>query len=646
MRVLALTLAILLFATPGFARLSQEERMVFREAFALAQDGRLAEARRTASYGKSPLLEKTLRWLDYQDARGKAGYEEVSRFVRDNPDWPAQIVLRQRAEEKMPAGLPDAEVISWFDRFEPVTGAGALRYLRALLKRGDKQRAAEIARKAWREETFNRGDERPFYKLAKPFLERDDHLVRWERLTSARLASAAKRQARRLGRGYPELTEARLLLARKGGGVDRAIRQVPKALKNDPGLLYERARWRMRKKRLDSALEILMPGPKSVTNPERWWRLQRWAARWSLREGRITTAYRLASGHHLTGSGDELVSFAEAEFLAGWLALRYLEEPGDALQHFRRLDQAVSAPISKARAQFWIGEAQTALGQKEAAEVAYRTAARHAFTFYGQMAAARLDVRPTLPKVSESGTPSARLTKSESVAALKLLVEVEGRDFIPMFFARLRRDAETAADYRFVAELAGELELLDQEVQTAKRALRDGHLLLEHLYTLPNFDGFLDSPNLEPALVLGLMRQESVFNQRAISPAGARGIMQLMPATAKQVARKKGVAYERKRLTEDATYNALLGQHYLSDQVDRYGGSYPLALAAYNAGPHRVRTWLRQFGDPRRGGVEMVDWVESIPFNETRNYVQRVLEATAVYRLLLEPEAEPLPIEP
>lgn len=646
MRLTAFLLAMLLFAAPSWARLSQEERMVYREAFALAQDGRLEEARRTAAYATEPLLQKTLRWLAYQDTASEAGFAEISQFVRANPDWPAQTALRRRAEETMPAALSDVDVVAWFTRYEPVTGAGAYRYLRALLARGETKRAAEVAKRAWREENFSRADERPFYALAKRFITPEDHKHRWERLTSARLADPAMRQAERMGRGYTALTRARLLLARQGSGVDKAIRQVPASLANDPGLLYERARWRLRKNRLDSALEILRPGPKQVVNAARWWRLQRWAARWSLREGRITTAYYVASGHSLSPEGRELVSYAEAEFLAGWLALRFLEEPDDALKHFNRLERAVGSPISKARASFWIGEAQVAKGRQDLAQEAYRAAAEHAFTFYGQMAAARLGIRPTLPAAAEEGVVSEGLQTSESVAAVRLLAEVEGRAFIPTFFARLRADAESAADYRFVAELAGELGLHDEEVRTAKRAMRDGHLLVDSLYTLPSFDGFIDTRSLEPALVLGLMRQESTFDPAAVSPAGARGIMQLMPATAKQMARKKGVAYERRRLTEDATYNAFLGQHYLADRIDEFGGSYPLALAAYNAGAHRVRTWLRQFGDPRRPDVEIIDWVESIPFNETRNYVQRVLEATAVYRLLLEPDADPLPIRP
>jgi len=606
-----------------------------RAAFKQAKRKRFTSALKSLRKAQNPLLAKIVTWLKLTAPGSRGDFADVATFIAENPDWPGQVALRQRAETSLPADMPRETVLAWFKVRPPITVAGAIRYAEALTDAGDNEAAAVLLRSTWIERDFTRSDERYFSSLFRKVLRREDELARLDRLLWDRKSSASKRQARRLGGGYPALAQARLSLSRSRGGVDSAIKRVPKELADDPGLLFERARWRQRRGRYAGVLELLDPPNPNAPRPEIWWPLRHWAARQALVKGDISAAYRIASAHGLATG----VDFAEAEWLAGWIALRFLDQADWAYEHFERLHDAVNSPISQARAAFWAGEAAVAMEARNPggqwltkAGMWYAAAGHFKTTFYGQLANRRLGLTPD---VIFAGTPTpdagarTAFAARDLVQAIQVLGELDERTLQKRFIRRLLTISLSESDYILTAELAQRQQRPDLAVRTAKAAVADGILLLDHLFPFPALP---EGTSPEQALVLAVVRQESAFYTGALSGAGAHGLMQILPRTARNVARRMKLRFDRKKLRADPEYNMLIGRAYLSQLTDQYDGSYILALAAYNAGPSRANKWIRTFGDPRSPDIDPVDWIESIPFDETRNYVQRIIEGLIIYR--------------
>jgi soluble lytic murein transglycosylase len=620
--------------------LSEADRELYRTAFAAAEGRKYDAALAATRVAEDPLPRAVLQWLRLKDPATDASFGEIADFVEGHPGWPGGWSLGRAAEAAMPLTLPPSQILSWFSKHPPVTPEGKARHATALLDVGRVEEAVALAREAWRTESFPRNVELAFHERFRRYFDQADERARFETMTYEGRSGPALRQAKRLGPSFAELATARLKLAEREPGVDAAIDRVPAALKDNEGLIFERARWRMRADRFADALELVDPVPVEVEHPERWWDLRHWMARRALRLGEISVAYRLAARNGLS----EGVEFAEAEFLAGWIALDWLRDPGMAFPHFERLHAGVSSPISLSRGAYWAGQAKAAAGDRAAAEHWWRQAAIHGETFYGQMAATRLGGAPDVVANPEPRIPEERRRIFETLEVPQVILRLDelGEDhLVYQFFAALRSDAEDPVDWRLIADFAERLERPDQRVWTAKLARNDGHLLEAHLF--PMLDGIDLGPPEEAALVLGLMRQESSFWTKAVSHAGARGLMQLMPATAKTTAGKLGLNYDLSRLTDDPEFNVTLGRVFLIDMVARYDGYLPLALAAYNAGPSRANSWIQEYGDPRDPAVDPIMWIESIPFSETRNYVQRVLESAVVYRQKLGLPPKPLP---
>lgn len=623
-------------------QISPADRAIYERAIALADARDLEEARDLSLRGGQPLLNKYLNWLYLSQPSLEGDFEEIAAFLRTNPHWPGQQTLREHAEIAMPPSLRDGEVLAWFDAFPPVSHVGMTRYGQALQRLGRIAEAVPQIRQTWIEGNLTATEEAEYRGLFAGHLRPEDELERFERLVWQGRKGPAKRQAARIGNGYPELAEARLRLAYREPGVDTAIERVPARLQGDPGLIYERARWRMRKDRYESALELLDPAPVDLRHPDEWWDLRYWVARYAFRVGDFSVAYRLASQHGL----DSGAGFAEGEWFAGWLALRFLKQPESAYRHFQTLYEGVSYPISQSRAAYWAGEAANAIDQPEWARRWYTLAAHHVTTYYGQLAAARLGQPPmTLYATDTYAEPAdaAAFERQELVQVARLLHALGAEDRIGPLIYQLRQQTQKVDEMRLASELAQELDRTDLAVHAAKQASYDGMLLPQQLY--PDADFYTGHAG-EADLVLAVIRQESVFYERAVSPVGARGLMQLMPATAKSLSGKLGLAYDSGKLLDDPAYNVQLGRAYLRELMAEFDGYYPLVLVAYNAGPSRAREWMRLFGDPRTGEVDPVDWVESIPFSETRNYVQRVIEGAVVYRQRYAPETATLPVTP
>jgi len=439
-----------------------------------------------------------------------------------------------------------------------------------------------------------------------------------------------------LGQGYPALAKARAALSKnKSSGIGALIDAVPEYLKDDPGLLYERLRWR-RKRGLDSgAVEILMMDidKSDVLNQDEWWQERHIIIRRLLEKKKYKLAYEVAS-RHLQDDGFEN---AQAQWMSGWLALRFMNKPTEAYERFIAMHKKVSTPVSKSRAAYWAGRAASQMGQKEIASGWYKEAAQYKTVFYGQMAGAALSKEIGLPK---SNLPTMdrsdykKFEKDELFQASEVFKEAKQNIYADRFLNAFLAHYETPKAYRFAAEKLAKEDDFFSAVKIAKKASRKGLLLTKQAYpTITKHLG--DIHGAEWALIHALIRQESMFDYDAQSHAGALGLMQLMPSTAKHVSKKMNVGYSKEWLTENPKYNLHLGAYYIGEMVDRFDGSYPVAIAAYNAGPGRVGQWLETYGDPRKGEIDMIDWIEILPVYETRNYVQRVLENVYVYRLRL-----------
>ena len=628
--ILLIALCVVPAVGAGASVLSEPDRQAYRAAFQAIRNNDWSAAQKRASQAKDPILAKTVRFFDLLRPNSGNRFADITAFITENPNWPSQALLRQRAEESI-ATVGDEELALWFEHNPPITPFARLREADIRLAHGDTARAVDEIRQVWIGAEFGPFDERTVLQKYGKYIRREDEVKRLDRLLWEGHFEAARRMLTRVDAGHRTVAEARMALADMSGSAERLLRRVPRELQSDPGLLFERMRWRRRKDMYDGAIDILDHAPKDLVRPQAWWGERELLVRHALQNGDISLAYRLAARHDLTTG----VGFAEGEFLAGWVALRFLRDYQTGYNHFVRLYNEVTRPVSLARGAYWAGRAAEIQGYKDLATTWYQTAAKHLATYYGQLAAAKIgsdgksavleDPQPTAQEI-------AAFDKQELVRVARALAEAEAADFAKPFILKLSELAKTPDDHALVATLADQIDRPDLAVAAAKRASYQGVVLLAQGYPIndvPNGGG------VERPLVLAMTRQESGFDQAAVSPAGALGMMQLMPATAKTVAKSLEMPFSQQRLLNDRRYNLTLGRAYLQSLIDRYGGSYVLAVAAYNAGPARVSQWVHDLGDPRSKEIDVIDWVESIPFGETRTYIQRVLENLQVYRLRL-----------
>lgn len=632
-RALILLALCLVPALPAGARvLSDQDRLLYRDAFAAIRSGDWPAAYRKALAAADPVLAKVVRFYDLSREGGTARFAEITEFATDNPDWPGQAMLRQRAEEAIGTGT-DREIERWFEDVPPSTPFGKLRQADIWMTRGETDRAAAQIREAWIDGDFNAFEEKSVLQRYHSYLRPADHVKRLDRLMWDGRSSQVLRQLALVDGDYRKVADARLALGTMASNAERLLERVPPELQNDPGLLFDRMRWRRWKEMYEGAVDILDHAPTNVLRPQVWWGEREILARHALASGDISLAYRLAARHGLaTGTS---ASYSEAEFLAGWIALRFLHDPATAYDHFVRLYDDVTRPISLSRGAYWAGRAAADQGYRQLADAWYATAARYLTTYYGQLAAAQIGADGKTAILEEPRPKPEEVRQFEQrdlVRVTRALAEAEAADYARPFVLRLADTAAAPADYALLARLAEEIGRPDLAITAAKRASYAGVTLLAEGYPLTDLPS---GGSVERPLVLAMTRQESAFDPGALSTAGARGMMQLLLATAKRVAKSLGMPFSAKRLLGDARYNVTIGRAYLQGLLDNYSGSYVLAVAAYNAGPARVHQWVRDFGDPRARDVDVVDWVESIPYSETRNYVQRVLENLQIYRLRL-----------
>ncbi|NQU55772.1 MAG: lytic transglycosylase domain-containing protein [Rhodospirillales bacterium] len=635
-----LTIAIVSIDGPAMshsdnADISQNDEKILKAAFTAVSKNNWKSARSLAAKLKDPLARKIVRFFDLERQQSKASFRDVSSFITDNPHWPSMKTLRRRAEEAMQDDLSPDHVLAWLDGKDPASTEGWVQLARALVASGEEETAQSVIREIWINKNFAKRPEKTFYKRYRKYLRAEDHVKRLDRLLWEGRNWPARRMMWKVKPGMRALAEARLMLRHRFGNVDTAIKKVPEELLNDPGLAYERLRWRRKKGRYEQSLELLMPPPDNLVRPDLWWQERASLARMALQKGHITDAYRLVHEHKLK----EGPGFADAEWLSGWIALRFMNEPKTAFTHFTTMYEYVNYPISRARGAYWAARAATAMGNAETADMWFRIAAKLPTTYYGQLAAARLSaghglLLPVQPGPEEG--ESKEFHDLDLVRAIQILDSVGEKDRLKPFILALNNYRDTTGWHTLSAKLAGEYGRPDVGISIAKKSSRQGAELIEVGYPSvepPKLRTRSSKYALEVPLVLAMIRQESAFFVGAKSHANARGLMQILPRTAKKVAHGLKIKFSKNRLTTDPNYNMTLGQTYLAGLIDEFNGSYVLALAGYNAGPGRARKWAKLNGNPRERTIDTIDWIEMIPFTETRNYVQRVLENLQIYRL-------------
>lgn len=639
-------------STGTVSGLGAADLAAMRDAFAEADRANWIAARQHAGRISDPVAAKLILWTRLQAEDSGSTFAEITAFREQNPEWPRLATLALRAENALLAyPMSNDDVVAWFSANPPATGEGKIRYGKALIDTGKAKEGVTWIRRGWVDHDFSATRQKEILASYGSHFDAETQKARLARLLWEQRTTDAKSAANLIGQDARMLADARIQFIAGSSQANAALSRVPDALRADPGLLYDQVRYERRRGNDHTALPLLLTAPTEphkMIRPDIWWVERKILARKALAGGLYQQAYDLSAAHGLT----EGVEFAEGEFMAGWIALQFLNKGDLALTHFKRLGDGVSTPISKARAYYWSGRAASATGDKEAADGYYRQAATYPVSFYGQLATAALagaggDGKLHLPaNPVRSAEAKQRFNNRELVHAARILQDLDRERTRWAVMLHLADTLTDAAELAALADLARSFGDQKLSLRIAKAAASRNIILPDHAYPTTLMPQWTHrGPPVERALVYGLSRQESEFDPKALSPAGARGLMQLMPGTARIVAKQFGLPYSANRLT-DPVYNATLGAAHLGDLIENdFAGSYIMSIAAYNAGGSRVRQWIGQFGDPRSSAVDPIDWIETIPFSETRNYVQRVIENLEVYRGRLAGEAQTARIE-
>jgi len=610
-----------------------------------AFNGKYQDAGALAQQSGDPVAVKLVELIYLRNNWKEAGYSRIMAFLNAAPQWPLSETLLRRAEQSLYIGRASAQtVLNHFEKRTPLTPEGALALARAQLETGNTDAARRSVRRVWLNETLDPATEKQISDEFGSLISGDDRKARMWRLVYKQETNAAIRSSKSLGSDYQAAAKVAQALIRGGGGAEKQYQSLSSAMKQQLGVRYALARYYRKAGKETKAAQILLDVPSDhavIGDGEAWWVERRLVARMLLdprKPGTAKVAYQLARAHGFS----EGEFFGEGEFLAGWVALRFLKDEKTALKHFTRLQAGVTTRTDMARATYWIGRSYAALGDKANAKAAYRDAAQVPTVYYGQLAREELGVAGQ-PISITGGQPSAaaqaRVDNDEVMRAFQIVAQTERPRELNMFLWSLSSRFKTSDEMSAVARNVSAAGGAATAVRLAKLAGQKGIDIDYWGYptkALPDWRQI--GPPVERALVYGLSRQESEFDPKAGSGAGAQGLMQLMPGTAKLVARQYGLSYVPAKLTGDPAYNVKLGSAHLGDLIEEFGGSYILTLAAYNAGPRRSREWVEAHGDPRSGHVDAIDWVEMIPFTETRNYVQKVMQNTHVYRSRIAPK--------
>jgi len=649
---------------PLFAQLPSDADLAkVKDAIAAVGRGDSDTAGGIAGTIVDPAARKLVRWYELRSGKQASSPEEIEAFRRDNPRWPGNL-LRARAEEALLTDAEPARILAFFKDSKPETGAGRAAMAVALLGKGDLTKATALAVDAWRNDTMSDAAEAAVLTRLARVLTPADHKYRADRILYADTQYDGVRALRiqAIGRLMPKLSSpdqakiaARLAVYRCASGkaclagARKVMAKLPAEAQRDWGVFFAKALMLRKSGAAQQAWRTMLEAtndPAQGISLDQWWDERRVNAYAALYGKDYPSAYRLAAEH-----GPLSVNPGkEAEFLAGWIALRFLKDPKRAIPHFTAMRAIADGPVSFAQSDYWLGRAYSQANNPKAAGPHYVEAAKYFNTYYGQIARQTLDKTASGMAVPDIPVPAAdlvqRFVTDDAVRALVIASKADLIDLTRAFIGDRRERMANEQEAALVAHLALTLGDTQMAVKVGKTALERGYFGLTHYayptVSIPAFEPLRSLP--EAALTYAIARQESEFNTLTKSPVGARGILQIMPATAKGVCRQYKLKCEVGKLTADPSYNARLATAYAADITEQFNGSYVMAIAAYNAGPGRVREWVDKIGDPRQPGIDPIDWVEMLHLDETRDYVKKVMSNVQVYRAELDDPAKALRI--
>ncbi len=619
---------------------SKKDYEIAKVAIRYMEQKKWLSAEKSAKKAKDKSIYNFIRWKHLLTTGNQLPFYEYKRFIELNPKYPRINRIKYLGEHKMSTrDLSPNFIIDWFNKNSPLSGFGKIVLGQAKLLKGQSAEGNKLIKEGWVTADLTRNDMKFFRKKFKNILNNEDYIKRADYLAYENKYWDLKRMLRYLPKDYQLLYTARQLLMSRSYGVDAAISKVPKKFKNDHGLNYDRLKWRRKRGRVDGSLEILQKIKNTkeyMVRPDKWWVERGIIGRSLIYKKKYETAYKIVSNHALT-DGPE---YAEAEWMSGWIALSFLKDPILAENHFTNFYNNVGYPISLSRGAYWLGRTYENIGNKENTLKWYAEASKYLTTYYGQLA--HLKIYPNkeieLDRLMEVDKDYAeKFYKKDIVKIVHLLDELNKDKHTKHLLRGLAKDNVSLGSEVLAAKLASDISRFDFAVQIAKIASYEKRFHNKYNYPIISTPKLINGRKIpESAFILSIIRQESEFDTSAHSHAGAQGLMQLMTYTAKVVAKQAKLPYSKSRLTSDPEYNVNLGSHYIAGLILEYDGSYPFSIAAYNAGPKRVRYWKKINKNPQKKQIDYVDWIELIKFKETRNYVQRVLENYNVYRYILE----------
>jgi len=618
--------------------LSSKDLKIAKAAFDAVKKKKWQTAVKISKKANNKMVFKMVNWLHLIQPNNTASFYDYMTFVNNNPNYPRISRLKYLAEHKMYLkSVPPKVIKKWFDGKEPLSEYGKIKLGEIYIKEGNIEEGSQLIKEGWIKARLSKNDLRYLRKKYKKIITVSDNIKRADWHAWEGKHWDVQRMLRYLPADETALYRARQLLMSKSYGVDSAIAKVPAKYKNDIGLKYDRLKWRRRRGRLEPSLEILFTVPNDpikLVRPDLWWKERAILTRSLIYKKKYARAYKVSSNHSLS-EGPE---YAAAEWLSGWIALTFLNDPNMALQHFKSFYNNVGYPISLSRGAYWIGRTYKIMKNKQKSDEWFNEAAKYLTTYYGQLAFVEINPDKSFSLDEQKKVDSKykkEFDKNPLIQNIKLLKELDKAIYSKHFLKHLALlDVEKGSEI-LAGKLAIDIGRYDFAIQIAKKASYEKRFYNELNYPIiqtPKIVNQKAMPKME--LILSVIRQESEFDEEATSYVGARGLMQLMTYTAKLVAKQAKMSYSKNKL-KNPDYNIKLGSYYLAGLLEDYEGSYPFALSAYNAGPKRVKYWKKINGNPQKGKISYVDWVELIKFKETRNYVQRVLENVNVYRYIL-----------
>ncbi len=586
-----------------------------------------------------PLLFKYAYWRYLRDDSTAVPFEKLNQFMIDNPAWPGIRIIQGKAEYQLPYEWTAEQILEWFNRNPPVGFEGKRRLAEAYLQTGKENLAKPILQDYWRNAFMDYPIQSRFYEKYRKYLTQSDNMWRLNSLIESHNFAAARQYAKYLGRGFPALADAQIAYFDKSKRAAKLYAKVPKSLRNSPGLILGIIRQKRDANKNSEAMDYLIQQPAFLngTEPE-WWDERRIIVQRLIKAKSFKAAYKTAAQHGLKDG----IPLIEAEFISGWLALQKLNNTSAAYKHFKTVYEKSNSPISLARGCYWLARVYEKTKDANYAKTWYTHAIKFPSTFYGQLARQNLGHEaasfelPSMPPITSQMDQDFQ--NNELVKMAKFLSAQGEQSAVDIFIQQLSSNAVNLADLAQVVNLTNEIGRRDLAVAIARQSRMKGFDLIRTGFPIMSLAGNPNQP--EDALVHAIIRQESSFNTTARSTAGALGLMQLMPGVAKNLSRQLGIAYKESWLTERPEFNVTLGKLLLEKKIGMFDQNYPMAIASYNAGPSRVNEWIEDYGDPRTGKIDMVDWIEMIPYGETRNYVHRVLENLVIYRYLLQSQTQ------